>query len=129
MPLITVASISLAGWTGNSSGVSLRLYCNADFTAESGAIHLASKRDNPPSLGTFYQSFPCTVSSGSLVIPEIEIDSTVDSPDNAGATYSAFLWDGSSGLPIQRFGTSSEFSVSAITPTTWPAIFTSEVTE
>ena len=127
MPLITIASVTIPGWQGNTAGVSLRIYANAPFTAESGTIYPQSVMTNPISLGTFFQSYACTVASGALTIPAVELDSTVDSPDNPDATYSAVLWDGASGQPIQQFGTRSQFTLSpSPTSTTWAAIFTAE---
>lgn len=127
MPLITIASVTVPGWQGNTSGVSLRIYANASFTAESGTLYPRSVLANPASLGTFFQSIACTVSDGALTIPEVQIDSTVDSPDNPDVTYSAVLFDSSSGKPIQSFGTDSQFTVSpSPTSTTWAAIFTAE---
>jgi len=127
MSLITITSITIPGWQGNTTGVSLRIYANSAFTAESGTIYPQTVLSNSASLGTFFQSYACTVSSGSLVIPEIEIDSTTDSPDNPSATYSAVLFDSTSGTPIQHIGSQCQFSLSpSPTSTTWAAIFATE---
>lgn len=124
MPLITIASVTIPNWQGSASGVSLRIYANQSFTAQSGKIVPRSMLTNPPSLGTFFDSTACTVSAGSLEIPAITLESTVDSPDNPDVTYSAVLWDGSSGQPIQTFGTTGQFAVPAApVDTTWADVF------
>src|ERR1700761_6637248 len=105
MPLITITTVTIPGWQGNTTGVSLRIYVNGSFTSQSGTIYPQSVLTNPSSRGTFFQSFACTVTSGALTIPEVQLDSTVDSPDNPDATYSAVLWDGTSGMQIQSFAT------------------------
>lgn len=130
MPLISIASVSIPNWQGNTSGVSLRIYANAPFTAQSGTTYGLGSQNNPASLGTFFQSEPCTVSGGLLVVPAFTLDSTTDSPDNPAATYTAMLWDGASGQPVQSFGTFAAFALPA-TPasTTWPQIFLTEATE
>ena len=130
MANVTIATISVPGWQGNSSGVSLRIYVNSSFTDAGGVLHQATAPGNlgTASLGTFFATFPCTASSGSLVIPAIPLASTTDSPDNPDATYSAVLWDEASGKQIQPFGTFPSFSISPVTSTTWPAIFAAEAT-
>jgi hypothetical protein len=123
--MVTIASTTIPGWQGNSSGVMLRIYANKSFTAASGTLYPKSNPCAPVSLGTFFQLFACTVSSGSLVIPSVTIDSTTDSVDNPDATYTAVLWDSTSGKQIQPF-----FSSFALSPTpastTWAAIFSAE---
>jgi hypothetical protein len=127
MPLITIASVTIPNWQGNTSGVVLRIYANADFTAESGTFYPRSVRGNPASLGTFYQAYACTVNGSSLVIPQVQLDSTTDSPDNSNATYSAELWDSTTGKAIQHFGTFERFALGPTqTSTTWAAIFAAE---
>src|SRR5882762_6728165 len=112
MPLITISTATIPGWSGNTSGVALRIYTNADFTAQTGTIYPKSIPANG-SLGTFFQSYACAVSGGSLTIPIVTLDSTVDSPDNPGASYAAMLWDTTTGKAIQPFGTFSKFSLLA----------------
>ena len=130
MPLITIASVTVPNWQGSASGVSLRVYANQSFTAQSGNIVPKSVLSNLASLGTFFDSTACTVSAGSLTIPAVTLESTVDSPDEPGATYSAVLWDGASGQPIQTFGTQGSFPVqSTPTNTTWAAIFSAGADE
>jgi hypothetical protein len=130
MPLITIATVTIPGWQGNTAGVVLRIYSNADFTAQSGTFYPRSVRSAPASLGTFYRSYACVAAAGpppTLQIPQVQIDSTTDSPDNPGATYSAELWDSTSGKTIQRFGTFDRFALGpAQTNTTWAAIFAAE---
>jgi len=36
---ITIASVTIPGWQGNSTGVQLRIYTNASFTAASGTLY------------------------------------------------------------------------------------------
>jgi hypothetical protein len=130
MPLITIASVDIAGWQGNASGISLRIYANQSFTAQSGDIIPRSVLANPASLGTFFKSVACTVASGVLTIPAVTLDSTVDSTDNPDATYSAVFWDGTSNLPIQTFGHRGQFPVPVSpTPTTWAALFATEANQ
>jgi len=130
MPLITIAATNLNDWQGNTSGIFLLIYTNDDFTAQSGAIHPKSVRENPLSLGTFFHSVPCTVASGVLQIPQVQLDSTEDSPDNPGATYSAAIWDSASGKTVQSFGTKPSFTVPAApASTSWSTIFTGEAEE
>jgi hypothetical protein len=128
MPLITIAAVTLPDWQGNATGISLLIYTNSEFTAQSGTIHAKSVRSNLASLGTFFKSVPCTVDgTGDLVIPQLQLDSTVDSPDNPGATYSAVIFDATSGKPVQPFGTKECFEVPADpADTTWATIFTGE---
>jgi hypothetical protein len=127
MATITIASVTIPGWQGNTSGVQLRIYTNSSFTAESGTLYPQSNIYLSQTIGTFYQSYACSVSSGSLVIPAVTIDSTTDSPDNPAATYSAVLWDSQSGKQIQPLGTFGQFSLTpSPTSTTWAAIFTAE---
>jgi hypothetical protein len=127
MASIVIASVTIPGWQGNTSGVQLRIFANQSFTAASGTLYPKSNTLAPSSLGTFYQSYTCTVSGGSLVVPAVTIDSTSDSPDNPSATYSAVLWDSQAGKQIQSFGTFGQFSLNPTpTPTTWAAIFTAE---
>jgi hypothetical protein len=128
MALITIASVTIPGWQGNSSGVDLRIYTNESFTAATGTLYPQSVRQNLASLGTFFQSSVCTVSGGSLTVPAITIDSTTDSPDNPDATYSAVLWDTTTNLPLQNFGTFASFALAPTpTSTTWAAIFTAAI--
>lgn len=129
MPLVTISSIAVPSWQGNTTGIYLYVYNNASFTAESGTYYPKTEWMNLPhggssSLGTFYQSFPCTVSGTTLTIPQLQLDSTSDSPDNPGATYSAVLWDGTTTQPIQSWGTSAaQFGVSPTpTSTTWTEV-------
>ena len=130
MAVVTIASAVIPGWQGNAVGVSLRIYTNAGFTAKTGTLYPQSVNCAPASLGTFFQSYPCTVSGGSLTIPAISIDSTVDSEDNPSATFSAVIWDGASGKPVQQFGTLAAWSLNpAPTATTWAAIFAAEASE
>jgi hypothetical protein len=127
MASITIASVTIPGWQGNSSGVQLRIYTNQSFTAASGTIYPKSVTLAPSSLGTFFQSYTCSVSAGSLIIPAVTLDSTVDSPDNPNASYSAVLFDSQSGKQIQSFGTFAAFSLNpSPTSTTWAAIFTAD---
>jgi hypothetical protein len=132
MAVITIATITVPGWRGNQTGVSLRIYANADFTAEAGTFYPRSCIDNPASLGMFYTSVPCTFNgtNSGLVIPQIFLDSTTDSPDNPSATYSAVIWDGISGKKVQHFGTFTSFILApSPTSTTWAAIFSLEAPE
>ena len=127
MPLITIASVAVPNWQGNTSAIALRIFTNEPFTAQSGTIYPATVHANlkAAGLGTFFGSFSCSVSSTILTIPAITLDSTADSPDNSGATYSAVLWDGASGQPIQPFGSATSFSLPpSPVSTTWAAIFT-----
>lgn len=127
MATITIASVTIPGWQGNTSGVTLRIYANSSFTAVSGTLYPKSNVSVNPIPGTFYQSYNCTVSGGSLIIPAVTLDSTVDSPDNPGATFSAVLYDSLSGKQIMPFGTFQQFSLNpSPTSTTWAAIFTAE---
>lgn len=122
---ITIASVTIPGWQGNSTGVQLRIYTNASFTAARGTLYPKSNTLAPQSIGTFFQSHACTMSSGSLVIPAVIIDSTTDSVDNPDATHTAVLWDSASGQLIQPFFSSFSLDPSP-TSTTWAAIFTSD---
>ena len=130
MANITISSATVAGWQGNSSGVKLRVYTNDDFIASDGSIYPKSVVNNPPALGTFFQEYACSVSSGSLVIPAVTLDSTTDSTDNPDASYSAVLWDSVSGTKIQQFGTRPSFTLQP-TPVniTWSQIFSTAATE
>lgn len=130
MPLISIASVTIPNWQGNTTGVSLRIYANAPFTAQSGTTYGFGSQLNPAGLGTFFQSVACTSSGGGLVVPSFTLDSTTDSPDNPAASYSAVLWDGTSGQPVQSFGTFAAFALPATpTSTTWGAIFLAEATQ
>lgn len=127
MASLNIATISIAGWQGNASGVSLRIYANSDFTDAAGGFHPRTVPANlaTPSVGAFFQSIECTFSNGALVIPAVTLESTTDSPDNPDATYSAVLWDDASGKQIQKFGTFGSFAVPpALASLTWAAIFT-----
>ena len=127
MAEVTIASETVPNWQGNTTGVTLRIYCNSDFTASDGTFVPKSIRSNWAGLGTFYESGACTVSSGSLVIPAVTLESTTDSLDNPTTTYSAVLWDSISGLPIQNFGTYACWSLASTpTSTTWGAVFVAE---
>jgi hypothetical protein len=129
--MITIAAVTLADWRGNAA-VSLRIYTNADFTAQSGNIHPKSVQSNGASLGTFYRSVDCTVdgAGNALTIPQLQLDSTVDSPDNPAATYSAVLFDETSGEPVQQFGTRGSFAMPADPAnTSWATIFAAEASE
>lgn len=137
MPQITIASVDLLDWQGLQQGIFLLIYTNEAFTAQSGAIHPASVRANPLSLGTFYRSVPCTytpfgvgVPASKLTIPAITLDSTEDSPDNPGTSYSAVFFDSTSGEEIETFGTKDKFTLPpAPTSTTWANIFAEEADE
>jgi len=127
MAVISIASVTVPGWQGNTSGVTLRVYINTAFSAATGTLYPQTVRCAPASLGTFFREYACSVSSGALVIPAVSLDSTVDSPDNPNATYTAELHDSASGKAIQQFGTFSTFPLApAPTSTTWAAIFTAE---
>ncbi len=125
MATITIASTVIPGWQGNSSGKQLRIYANKSFTAASGTLYPKSNPCASASLGTFFQSYACTVSSSSLVVPVVTIDSTTDSPDNPDATYTAVLWDSTTGKQIQPFFSSFSLSPEP-TSTTWAVIFSGE---
>jgi hypothetical protein len=132
MPQITIAAVNLADWQGNQDGIFLLIYTNADFTAKSGAIHPKSVRDNPAGLGTFFRSVACgyDAPTAALQIPQVQLDSTEDSPDNPGATYSAVIWDSASGKVVQPFGTKAAFTLPADpVNTTWATIFTGEAND
>ena len=133
MASITIASVTVPNWQGNTSGIVLRVYFNEAFTAASGNIYPKTIYSNAAvaaSLGTFYQTNACTVTGTSLVIPAITLDSTTDSPDNPGASYSAVLWDSTTGKPIQMFGTFPSFVLDPThTSATWAAIFTAADTD
>jgi len=129
MAVISIASLTVPDWQGSASGVTLRIYNNDSFTTPGNTFHPKSVVPTPnrPTAGTFYKELTCTVSSGVLTIPSFTIDSTTDSTDNPGATYSAALWDSQSGTPIQTFGTFAVFSINpSPTSTTWAAIFAAE---
>ena len=127
MASITIASVTIPGWQGNTSGVTLRIYANQSFTAASSTLYPKSIVCVNPIPGTFFQSYACSVSGGSLIVPAVTLDSTVDSPDNPNATFSAVLFDSLSGKQIQSFGTFAAFSLNpSPTPTTWAAIFAAE---
>jgi hypothetical protein len=129
MALITIASVVIPGWQGNTTGIQLRIYTNADFTASTGTLYPKTIVPNikTAGLGSFYQANPCTVSGTTLTLPAVTLDSTTDSPDNPNGTYSAVLFDSISGKQIQDFGTFSAFSLSPTpTSTTWAAIFAAE---
>ena len=118
---ISIQQLSIQGWQG-SSNVALRINTDVGFTSSNGNVWPQTKRDNPASLGTFYQQFTCTVSGTELTIPAFTLDSTQDSVDNPTATYTAQFIDLSSGQVIQHFG--GPFGVSPVnTSTTWAAIF------
>ena len=126
MASITIASFTIPDWQGNSSGVTLRIYNNEAFTTPGSTHHPKTvvPQGNRPSVGGFYRELTCTVSSGALTIPSFTIDSTTDSTDNPGATYTAVLWDSQSGTPIHTFGTFASFSLNSTpTSTTWPNIW------
>jgi hypothetical protein len=127
MASITIASVTVPNWQGNTAGIVLRIYFNEAFTAASGTIYPKTVYSNAAgvaSLGTFYQTNACTVTGTSLEIPAITLDSTTDSPDNPGASYSAVLWDSTTGKPIQPFGTFRSFVLDPThTSATWSAIF------
>lgn len=130
MALITIATVTVPNWQGNTSGIVLRIYVNQSFTAATGTIYMQTVNANASSgLGTFFQANDCTVSGTELEIPAITLDSTTDGLDNQSSSYSAVLWDSTSGKMIQPFGTYSKFTLSA-TPTsiTWAQIFTGEET-
>lgn len=122
MAIVSIAATQLANWQGNSSGVALRIYANQSFTASDGTLVQRSRLENPASLGTFFFAVACTVQSGELIVPAVQIEPTTDSTDHPDATYSAVLWDSTSGKPIQRFGSADSFAV-APGVTTWSQIF------
>jgi hypothetical protein len=64
MASISIASVTINGWQGNLSGVELLIYTNQSFTAESGDSYPQSIRCSSASLGTFYQSYSCSVTPG-----------------------------------------------------------------
>jgi hypothetical protein len=129
MPMITIGACSLADWQGPETGIFLLIYTDQDFTAQSGAVHPRSVRENAAALGTFYKSIALTVAAGALEIPQVQLDSTTDSPDNPGATYSAAIWDSNSAKVVQRFGTQESFPLGLQTPTTWATIFAGEAND
>ena len=128
MSQVTIDSVTLSGWSGLTTGVALYVFCNDDFSGSDGTLVPKTLRENVKNgLGAFYQSIACTVSQGQLVIPEVTLESTADSPDNPSATYSAVLWDQNSNQQIQSFGTFASFAVTPTpTATTWAAIFSGE---
>lgn len=129
MPAITVASVTIPNWQGNSSNVALHVYSIADFTAQDGTLVPKSIRAHVSNgLGTFLVSVACSVSGGALTIPSLTLESTTDSGDNPAAMYCAELWDNASNQAIQAFGTVTRFPITP-TPssTTWAQIFASAV--
>lgn len=131
MAQVAIGSVTLSGWSGLTTGVALYVFCNDAFTGSDATPVPKTVRENVKNgLGAFYQSFGCTVTQGQLAIPAVTLQSTVDSPDNPGATYSAVLWDQNSNQQIQSFGTFASFAVSP-TPatTTWAAIFSGEANQ
>ena len=128
MAQVTISPVTLSGWSGLSTGVALYVFCNDAFTGSDGTLVPKTVRDNVKNgLGTFYQSFACTVNNGQLAVPAVQLESTTDSPDNPDASYSAVLWDSTTGMAIQSFGTRQSFALSP-TPTTitWAAIFSGQ---
>ena len=128
MAQVTISSVTLSGWSGPTTGVALYIFANDAFTGSDGTLVQKTVPKNVTSgLGTFFGSYSCSASNGALTIPQVQINSTDDSVDNPGATYSAVLWDQNSNQPIQTFGTLSTFVVPpSPVNTTWSALFTSE---
>src|ERR1041384_1001317 len=117
---ITVAQGTFPGWSNAETAPRLRIFLNkAVVTSDSRTLQPGSTQN-----GLFYQSITCSVSTGSLIVPQFTIDSLSDALVGADARYSAYLYT-SKGAQI---GTSSlagfaSFSVPAApTTTTWAAI-------
>src|ERR1041384_1829009 len=117
---ITVAQGTFPGWSNAETARRLRIFRNkAVVTTDSRTLQPGSTQN-----GLFYQSITCSVSTGSLIVPQFTIDSLSDALVGADARYSAYLYT-SKGAQI---GTSSlagfaSFSVPAApTTTTWAAI-------
>lgn len=126
MASVTIASITIPNWQGNLSGVQLHIFAMKSFTASSGTFY---PKGNPLAIapvGGFFQSYNCTYSAGSLVIPAVTLDSTVDSTDAPDATYCAILFDSQSGRNIQPFGAQPFALNTSPTSTTWAVIFAAE---
>lgn len=126
MALITIAPVVLPHWQEADTGVQLRVYFNQSFTAQTGTLYVGSRCPFAvrASGAGFYAAYSCVVSEEGLTIPQVQLDSTTDSPDNPDATYSAMFWDVQTGQLIQSFGTFSEFSIGpGAANTTWADIF------
>jgi len=122
---VEIASLVISGWQGGSS-VSLRIDTDQTFTSSAGNVWPCTIKSNPASLGTFYQLYACAITGTELTIPQISLDSTVDSVDNPAATYSASFVDTSCGQIIQPFGAGSFSVPPSPSSTTWAKIFAAE---
>jgi len=126
VPQISIASVNVPGWSGATSGISLRIYANQYFTAWDGTpIEQTVPKNASSGLGSFFKSYACTVDgSGNITIPAVTLPSTVDSPDNPSATYTALFWDATLNQNVQIFGTFASWPLLASpSATTWAAIF------
>lgn len=76
-------------WRLSGNSVKLRIYANQPFLTADGQW---VPQGTPGGAQTFYLEVDCELTgSHVLLIPEIEIDSTVDALDNPSATYTAEL--------------------------------------
>lgn len=82
---VPIEAFSTPGVWQLPGAVTLRIYANQSFWTSLGQYIPQST----PGMGPAYLEIACTVFDGVLTIPDIEIDSTVDSLDNIWATYTA----------------------------------------
>src|SRR5688572_21292982 len=122
---ITITSQTLPNfnWLPRKSGtgvVLLRIYADRPFTQNVSPF--TTIQPGSPQSGQTYLQKKCDLSapdaSGNqvLTIPQLTIDSTVDSLDSAGrgARYSAYFFEASSGRLLAVYGGFESFEIPAI---------------
>jgi hypothetical protein len=101
-------------WRLGGETAFLRIFANQSFDTSDGEFVPQSHVNSG-----LYLEVPCQISGYSLVIPEVELDSTEDSPTNPRATYTATLVTFRKNVIKPEF--LSSFRVPSTAPnTTWP---------
>jgi hypothetical protein len=121
MPLITIATINLSGWQRDSD-VQLRFYADQSFIASDGTLVNAGNPSEDQTVSdNWFVAAPCTVASGVVTVPQVQLYSTLDS-DTPNAHWQGWFYT-AEGERICPFAEFAKFMLPATpTPTTWAAI-------
>lgn len=116
---LTVSSETLQNWRFGGSTAKLRIVANQQFLTSDSKIIMQGNLNT----GVWYKDITCTVSGGTLTIPETSLDSTTDSSVN-NATYTAQFFDSTGRTRLAVFLASFKVPHSLGTTLSWTQILT-----
>lgn len=120
--LVRLATESFDNWQGLGTTATLRISALQTFTTSAGEVIFGQFEAIP-----WFRDIQCAIGSRvdgagmtlrTLVIPEIELPSTTDSPDNPGARFT-FQVKGATGLDFQSLPCFEAVRIPAVSNLTW----------